>query len=417
MLKRALLSIFLLASCPYTGQQPSPPVPPGGHVEVVKSPDGWRLMVNGKPFFVKGMCLGLSKVGESAHENTQRDWMDVDDDHNGRNDFAYQAWVDTNRNNQRDPGEAEIGDFQLWKDMGVNAVRFYHHPSADPEIQAINPGKILMNHAPNKKLLRELYQKFGIRVAMADLLGAYTVGSGAPWDPGTDYRDKAQRANMLKSVAAMVKDFKDEPYILMWMLGNENNYAKYTHTNAEQYPEEYAKFVNEAAKLIHSLDPHHPVCLVNGGKQFLDVYAKHAPAVDIFGLNDYKMFDFGNLWSDVAGVYDKPVLLTEFGTGYPPIENGILREDKQAAVHKSCWLDIARHAAGKQTPGNSIGGFVFVWLDDWWQSGNPLAHDIAKDGWSFEWNGMAGQGDGTQSPFLRELRKVYSTYKDLWQGN
>ena len=114
-------------------------------------------------------------------------------------------------------------------------------------------------------------------------------------------------------------------------------------------------------------------------------------------------------------IYGKPVVLTEFGTGHPPIENGVLREDKQAATHKSLWRDIAGHAAGKDAPGNSIGGFVFVWLDDWWQSGNPTAHDMAKDGWSFEWNGIAGQGDGSKSPFLRELRKVYYTYQELWK--
>ena len=114
MLKRTVLLAFVLTSCSYTGHHP--PKPPS-EVKVVKSADGWRLMVDGKPFFVKGMCLGLTKVGESASENTARDWMEVDDDHNGRNDFAYQAWVDTNRNNRKDPGEKEVGDFQLWKDL------------------------------------------------------------------------------------------------------------------------------------------------------------------------------------------------------------------------------------------------------------------------------------------------------------
>jgi hypothetical protein len=67
-------------------------------------------------------------------------------------------------------------------------------------------------------------------------------------------------------------------------------------------------------------------------------------------------------------------------------------------------------------PGNSLGGFVFVWLDDWWQDGKPLVHDLMPDGWHHEWNGIAGQGDGTQSPLLRELRQVYYTYQAMWTG-
>ena len=77
-----------------------------------------------------------------------------------------------------------------------------------------------MNHPPNKKILRELFNDFGIRVMMGDLLGAYSISSGADPTVGTDYRNPEQQANMMKSVEAMVREFKDEPYILMWALGN-----------------------------------------------------------------------------------------------------------------------------------------------------------------------------------------------------
>lgn len=405
-----LLAAFAVFACAH---KPAPQEARPAHVTVERSEDGWRLLVDGKPFFVKGMAYNHIAVGESSYDNTARDWMIVDDDQDGRSDYAYQSWVDANRNNKRDPGEKEAGDFKLLKDMGCNVIRIYHHSSGDPEIQALTPGNLLLNHPPNKALLRELFHKYGIRVMMGDMIGSYTVATGASPDKGTDYRDPLQRQNILKSVENMVNDFKDEPFILLWALGNENNYSKYTNTNADKFPEEYAKLVNEAAELIHKLDPNHPVAIVNGGAALLDVYAKFTPAIDIFGLNDYRQFDFGSLWQDVAKTYDKPVMLTEFGTGYPPVENGKLREDKQAAVHKNCWLDIERHAAGKSAPGNSIGGFVFVWSDDWWQDGNPNVHDLMPDGWHHEYNGMAGQGDG-KDPKLRELRQVYDTYKDLW---
>jgi hypothetical protein len=38
------------------------------------------------------------------------------------------------------------------------------------------------------------------------------------------------------------------------------------------------------------------------------------------------------------------------------------------------------------------------------------------DGWSYEeWLGVAGQGDGSDSPFLRQLRPAYSVYQRLWK--
>ena len=82
-------------------------------VSVERANDGWRLFVNGEPFFIKGIVYVADKIGESAHRQTLRDWAIVDDDNDGRIDVAYQSWVDANRNNEKDAGEDEVGDFQL----------------------------------------------------------------------------------------------------------------------------------------------------------------------------------------------------------------------------------------------------------------------------------------------------------------
>ncbi|MDP2654597.1 MAG: glycoside hydrolase family 2 TIM barrel-domain containing protein [Candidatus Omnitrophota bacterium] len=388
-------------------------------VKVEKTGKGWQLLVDGAPFLVKGICYTSNEVGKSAHDNTLRDWMEIDDDNDGRNDLAYQSWVDKNLNSARDEDEPEVGDFQLLKDMGANTLRIYHHPSDNPELLALNPAATtLLGHAPNKKLLREMHEKYGIWVMMGDLIGAYAVGSGAEWKNGTDYRDPVQRTNMMKSVENMVLEFKDEPYILIWAIGNENNLTHYTQNNSAKYPEDYAKFVNEVARRIHELDPNHPVCLVNGETMMADVYAKFSPDVDIFGMNSYRNWQgFNTLWKEVDAKYDKPVLITEYGTGYPPVNKTKLamREDRQARMHEEGWLDIEAHAAGgPKQPNNAIGGLAFEWTDNWWQSGQPLTQDLAANDWHFEWNGIAGQGDGTQSPRIRQLRKVYFMYKERW---
>ena len=405
------LTTILIGFCGFTSE-----------VKVVKAQDGWRLIVDGKAYFVKGVCYNADKVGESPNEGTLRNWMFVDDDNDGRNDPAYQSWVDKNKNNRRDPGENEIGDFKLLKKMGCNTIRVYHHASADPEIHKIlsngASAQLLYNRAPNKDLLRDLYKNYGIMVAMGDLVGAYCVGSGADWKTGTDYRDPLQKQRMLKCVKDMVLEFKDEPYILFWVLGNENNYA-FNHTKAAQYPEAYAQFINEAAQMVHKLDPSHPVCLCNGDILLLQFYTKLAPEVDIFGVNIYRDYGFSALWESVDQKYNKPVVITEYGMGYPGVKNGILDEDKQLRIHRKCWLDIAGHRAGKAFPGNTLGGFIYCWMDDWWQDGFPGVHNTNPDGsgWDHEYNGLMSQGNGKNSPLMRQPRKVYFEYQKLWSEN
>jgi beta-glucuronidase len=248
---------------------------------------------------------------------------------------------------------------------------------------------------------------------MGDFIGAYTGGSGAAWDPGTDYNDPEQRANMLASVEDMVKEFRHEPYILMWILGNENNY-EFTHTNAGKFPEVYAKFVDQLAKRIHELDPHHPVVLCNGDTFFISYYARYAPNIDIFGVNSYPDLPFGTLWSDVAKGLNKPVIVTEFGEGKPKFNGNELDEEYQAQRISSAWCDIARHTAGSQSPANALGGFVFEWLDNWWQDWGPTIHNRGQEGWDHEWMGLTSQGDGQMSPFLRQLRKSYFLLQSYW---
>ena len=405
-----------LSACSSTPDR-SPAVPSfaerlrrGSLVTVEKNRDGhWVLLVDGAPYFVRGMVYQISKVGQSPEEGFRWvDWAYHDEDRNGLSDGPYGAWVDANRNNRQDEDETPVGDFQLLREMGANTIRWYHHASA--------------GWIPNKHLLRDLYFTYGIRTAVGDFLGAKTIGSGASWEQGTDYRNPLQRQRMLESVKKMVAEHQDEPYLLLWLLGYENNWYR-SRTNAAQYPEDYAKFVNEAAALIHHLDGRHPVALVNGDMGFLQEYARWTPEVDIFGANAFRGPDgFGVLWDGVRRVYDKPVLITEYGGVYASGAD----EEAQAAYHEGCWLDIVKHRAGGEGEGNSIGAFAAEWLDRWWAAGDPYRHapigslnrlkpEQSEDSWETEHTGFCAQGDGRFSPFLRQLRKVYRVYQlELW---
>jgi len=395
-----------------------------GKVKLTQYNDGnFLLTVDGKPYVIRGMTYSPSKVGLSpdfGSLNNLRDWSWDDYNKNEMIDGPYDAYVDANRNDKKDDGEYVVGDFALMKEMGVNTLRLAHYDGL------------------NKKLLMEGYKNFGFMCTVGNLIGMYAVDSGADWYEGTDYTNKEQRQSMLDSVRRMVEEYKDEPYVLMWVLGNENNYGSIgvegesigSACLAPKQPDAYYSFVNECAKLIKSLDPQQrPVAICNGDLYLLDYCAKNAPDIDIYGANVYRgSYGFGQLWTDAAREYGKPVFITEYGCpAYAKGWSTARSEAGQAEYLKNCWMDIEYNLGGVEGgSGNALGGAIFEWCDEWWKAGyttDPSEHDTVSqwngpflDGRAYEeWFGICSIGNGTQSPFKRQLRKSYFMYRDLWK--
>ncbi len=366
----------------------------------------WQLIVDGKPYIIKGLTYAPTKVGQSPDKQTLANWMVEDANHNGKIDGPYDAWVDKNFNNVQDADEPIVGDFKLMKELGANTIRVYHQPSE-----------------PTKEVLRDLYKNYGIRVILADFLGKYALGSGASWYEGTDYENPEHRKNMMDSVRKLVLAHKDEPYVLMWLLGNENNYG--VACNADKKPAAYYEFVNDVALMIKSIDPKHPVAICNGDILFLDIFARYCPDVDIFSANAYRGdYGFGSLWEQVAEATGKPAFISEYGC--PAFARGLSRQEQeqaQANYHEGSWRDMMFHMADSADGvGNALGGVVFEWLDEWWKNYEPAVHDKTAgaigpfpDGYMYEeWFGICSQGNGKNSPFMRQLRKSYALYQKLW---
>lgn len=403
----------------------------GGKVKVVKYDDGtWQLLVGGKPYFIKGVLFTPVKIGEAPDKATMRDWMYYDDNKDGKNDVAYETWLDKNNNNKRDADEPIEGDFKLMKDMGVNTIRLYHLPSDNPmlgDIYKENPSTALQfDHPVNKELLRKLYQDYGIMVIMGNYVGAWTIGSGASWEEGTDYTNPKHIENIKKSVKAMVLDNKDEPYVLMWLLGNENNLGDWLRCNANKNPEAYAKLIGELAEMIHKLDPDHPVAVCDGDNfNTLKEYAKYAPGLDVVSYNSYRgEYGFVFLWKEVKRTFDRPVFISEFGIFAYNVNIGE-EQDYQLKYIKGCWRDIVRNSFSyydptKRVSGNSIGGVVFDWLDRWYMDGTPSEHNPGTRYWDSpdhlrheEWFGIISMGDGSDW-LARHKRKVYDYLEGAW---
>lgn len=391
-----------------------------GKVKLIQyNNDHFRLTVEGIPYTVKGITYGPNKIGLSPETGLDNNsaWTRDDYDKNGKADGPFDAWVDADRNGKQDKDEQPVGDFALMKEMGVNTIRIYHHRDID------------------KDLLKRGYEKYGFMYMMGDFLGMYAVDSGATWEEGTDYRNPRQRENMLAGIRKMVENYKDEPYVLMWVLGNENNYGSigdsHTSSKVDSHPEAYYKFANECARLIKLLDPQkRPVAISNGDLGFFDLFAKFCPDIDIYGTNSYRGEQgFGNIWKDVKIFSGKPVIITEYGCpAYASGWSSARAETGQAAYHKGAWENIEENMGGIENgAGNSLGGVIFEWSDEWWkaQGMDPSVHDTKKQfGGSFldgggyeEWFGLCGIGeDGKDSTFKRYLRKSYFVYREMWNG-
>ncbi len=365
----------------------------------------WQLLVDGKSYIIKALTYGVTPLGQSPEDGTLQDWMQMDYNKNGKIDGPYDSWVDKNRNDIQDADEPVTGDFQLIKDMGANTIRLY-------------------NHASNKEMLRDLYKNYGIMVMMGDFFGMYGANSGAGYDKGTDFSNPDHRKNMIASVTEMVTSFKDEPYILCWVLGNESDYS--LGCNVKDDPKAYYEFVNQSIKMIHRMDPTRPVAISNGTTEHLELIAKYAPEVDIFMINAYYgSRGFGGLWKTVSEKLDRPVIIGEYGCpAYHEGKSQAIAETEQAYYLRSCWEDIMANTAGSKS-GNALGAVVYEWMDEWWLSGKePAVHNLDSrasgpfpDGWGHsEWFGICGQGNGKNSPYLREVRKSYYTLKEVWAG-
>jgi len=293
----------------------------------------YQLIVERKPYIVKGVCYSPIPIGG----NHEYDW-----------------WSDTSK--------PWMIDGKMMQAMGVNTIRLYQTHENTEEV---------------KTVIRDLYQNFGIRTILGDWLGFWEY-------PCPFYGDKRFQDKVKASVLDMVKNYKDEPGVLFWILGNENNYSclgavnPWSSDEIDKEPdpqkqkamksEVYYSFINELSREIHKIDPNHPVAMGNGELIGLDAANKYCQDVDIVACIIYRGKTFGNLFRSLRMTFDKPILLAEFGAD--AYDAYLKKEDQnmQAFFLESQWRQIYENLANnKEGEGNCIGGTMFEWSDEWWK--------------------------------------------------
>jgi hypothetical protein len=99
---------------------------------------------------------------------------------------------------------------------------------------------------------------------------------------GFDYRNRAAVEAQLASFRALVERYRASPALLAWGIGNEVE-AELTDP-APVWPA-----IEEAARLVKSLDPHHPTMAVlqETGADKVRRIKELAPSIDVLGVNSY----------------------------------------------------------------------------------------------------------------------------------
>ncbi|MDI1317852.1 glycoside hydrolase family 2 TIM barrel-domain containing protein [Flavobacterium sp.] len=311
-------------------------------VAVQKDKDDFKLLVNNKPFFINGMNWNYDPIGTNFNYSL---WKQSDD--------VIKAALDN-----------EMG---LLKNMGVNAIRQY---------TGIQP-----------KWITYIYQKYGIYTMLNHSFGRYGLTLNGKWVPNTDYSNPGTRQLLLKETQDMIQEYKNTPGVLIFLLGNENNYGLFWDgAETENIPLEDRKstkrakdmysIFNEAVVEMKKIDTSHPIAICNGDLLFLDLIVDECKDIDILGLNMYRGVSFGNAFQEVKSKLNKPILFSEFGAdAFNAIDNA---EDQksQAYFMVGNWKEIYENAANLGKAGNSLGGFTFQFSDGWWKFGQTKNLDI-----------------------------------------
>ncbi|MDJ0928563.1 MAG: hypothetical protein QNJ73_13075, partial [Gammaproteobacteria bacterium] len=288
-----------------------------------------------------------------------------------------------------------------------------------------------------------IYREHGIMTAVNPLMGRYGYMVGGRWVEFTDYSDPLTRETLKRDMLEIIELYKNTPGVLMFAFGNESNYGlSWSSFEIENLPvgeqnTAKARFLyslfNEVIKAGKEIAPNHPFTLVNGDIQYIDLIAELVPDLDILGSNVYRGPSFTDLWARVDEKLDLPVLFFEFGSDAYNARTKQEDEVSQAMILKAQWQEMYNKAWGNGEEGNSIGGFVFEWRDEWWkylQDENLDIHDNnaswsnqaylfdwreGKNNMNEEWFGIAALGKvNADGVYEARPRMAYDVLAETW---
>lgn len=237
-------------------------------------------------------------------------------------------------------------------------------------------------------------------------------------EPSAPLADPATRQGILDRFRAYVTEYKDEPGVLMWGVGNEVNQG-YAGPKADWY-----RLLNDLGKVAYEVEgaAWHPVATANWEMFHLGQAAQGAddasvPYLDVWGVTAYRGRTFTDLFGVYAPLTQKPLWIAEYGLDAWDADSK--REDpaRQADVVGALWDAIAAQSA------LCVGGTLMAYADEWWKAGQPAVHNpggyfnfALPDHYSDEeWYGlMAVSPDPGGGPDLMHPRPAYDALRTRW---
>lgn len=354
-----IFCLFLCSSCAHLQK-----------VGVVQAEEGITLMVNKEAFYIKGMNWDYAPIGTN---------------------YTYNLWQQPEETIKA----ALDYDMTMLKQIGVNTLRIY---------SSIPP-----------KWIAYIYENYGIYTVLNHSFGRYGLTLNNQWVAPTNYGDSLSQALILSEITELAKTYKNTRGLLMYLLGNENNYGLYWEgAETEDIPTYDAKtsqaakdlyqLFNKAARVIKNIDPEHPVSICNGDLGYLDLIVSECTDVDILGINIYRGLSFTDAFENLKKQTNKPFMFTEFGAD---AFNSVTRKEDQqshAAYLKNNWLELYLNASGLGVNGNCLGGFTFQFSDGWWKKGQTYNLDVhdSDASWSnggYQYDYVAGQKNMSEEWF------------------
>ncbi len=261
-------------------------------------------------------------------------------------------------------------DLPLIADMGCNTIRTWGEPSIE-----------LLNKA----------EEYGLKV-----LAGFWI------DPNSDYADPVVRGNIKSDFADFINLRKSSSAVLMWGIGNENNY------NGGFSASSYYSLANELAEAAYQEEgaTYHPVIIINGGLYWIGVDEAGAgdlqlSYIDAWGSNlyarEYAQYGWLDGTRDIFALYKektvKPLVITEYGIDAfytteiewdDPLGKFVAGAGYEDETMQADWAEanILEITAADVCIGSSL----MEYSDEWWKDmdGSLFAHDLGGGAW---WDG------------------------------
>lgn len=331
-----------------------------GNIKIV----GRQLIVDGKPFIMKGVCYNPVRKGGT-----------------------HPSGLITVNPTAEDLAAIEK-DFQMMHDAGINTVRTYE-PMLDPRIL-------------------DLLTKYQLHTIVPAL--NYYLG---PFEKVTSIVTRLRN-----HPSTLIWEVGNE-----W---NTNFF--YSKNADPSHPEglgfeKSLNLVKHASRYIKTLDTTHPISTVitRAALKSESIWPalQHLKAIDIFGVNIYRGLDFDHRLEQWADHMTKPLYIGEFGAD--AFNTTINAEDdaSQEVATRSLITELLNNLSACNPNHVLIGGCIFEWNDEWWKDSKsaPDVHSTA---------GVTEPDEGPYSDYVfneewwgildidRNPRPAYQTLKELY---